>query len=157
MAMALAEKVLEVIPLLMDYIRSEMRSDRHPDLSLPQFRTLLFCRRQPGASLSALASHQGISLASASRMVDSLVKRHLLVRKIGQDDRRQLELYLSQRGLNLLSGAEKDTVSDLREKIKKLPDSEARKIEESLSRLLQIFNLSENVATSKNRDLKKHF
>lgn len=155
--MALAEKVLEVIPLLMDYIRSEMRSDRHPDLSLPQFRTLLFCRRQPGASLSALASHQGISLASASRMVDSLVKRHLLVRKIGQDDRRQLELYLSQRGLNLLSGAEKDTVSDLREKIKKLPDSEARKIEESLSRLLQIFNLSENVATSKNRDLKKHF
>ncbi|MGC8892203.1 MAG: MarR family winged helix-turn-helix transcriptional regulator [Candidatus Saccharicenans sp.] len=157
MAMALAEKVLEVIPLLMDYIRSEMRSHRHPDLSLPQFRTLLFCRRQPGASLSALASHQGISLASASRMVDSLVKRHLLVRKIGQDDRRQLELYLSQRGLNLLSGAEKDTVSDLREKIKKLPDSEARKIEESLSRLLQIFNLSENVATSKNRDLKKHF
>ncbi|MGC8745942.1 MAG: MarR family winged helix-turn-helix transcriptional regulator [Candidatus Saccharicenans sp.] len=157
MAMALAEKVLEVIPLLMDYIRSEMRSDRYPDLSLPQFRTLLFCRRQPGASLSALASHQGISLASASRMVDSLVKRHLLVRKIGQDDRRQLELYLSQRGLNLLSGAEKDTVSDLREKIKKLPDSEARKIEESLSRLLQIFNLSENVATSKNRDLKKHF
>jgi len=144
----LAKMILETIPLLMGYIRMEMREHRQPDLSLSQFRTLLFCRRQPGSSLSALASHHGLTLASTSRMVDSLVKRGLLNRKPDKGDRRQIELYLSPQGADLLARAEKATLLNLEEKLKQLTPLQIQKIEESLVLLGQVFNISE-----KHRDL----
>ena len=56
-----ARELLEVVPLVMRDIRTQMRSERTPDLTVPQFRTMLFIDRNMGASLSEVAEHIGIT------------------------------------------------------------------------------------------------
>ena len=59
------------------------------DLSLSQIRALHTLVREPaGASLGAVADHTGLSLPTASRVVDSLVQRGLATRLEDPDDRR---------------------------------------------------------------------
>ena len=59
------------------------------DLSLSQIRALHTIVRAPeGASLGAVAEHTGLSLPTASRVVDSLVQRGLATRVESPTDRR---------------------------------------------------------------------
>jgi DNA-binding MarR family transcriptional regulator len=59
------------------------------DLSLSQLRALHALERAPeGTSLGALAEHTGLSLPTASRVVDSLVQRDLATRVESPADRR---------------------------------------------------------------------
>ncbi len=55
-----ASKVMDTVPLLMRFIRSDMRSHSAATLSIPQLRSLAFLNRNPGASLSDLAEHLGV-------------------------------------------------------------------------------------------------
>jgi DNA-binding MarR family transcriptional regulator len=73
-----AASIEAVVPLLMREIRSEMRRAAPAGLSVPLFRALIFARIQPGASLSALAAHLGVTLPTASVAVDKLVKLGLI-------------------------------------------------------------------------------
>jgi len=56
-----AQGVLEVVPVIMRYIRAQMRSHRGAGLSVPQLRTLLFVNRNEGAALGSLAEHLGLT------------------------------------------------------------------------------------------------
>jgi DNA-binding MarR family transcriptional regulator len=59
------------------------------DLSLSQIRALHALVREPeGTSLGVLAEHTGLSLPTASRVVDSLVQRGLATRVESPTDRR---------------------------------------------------------------------
>ena len=59
------------------------------DLSLSQIRALHTLVREPeGASLGAVAEHTGLSLPTASRVVDSLVQHGLATRVESPSDRR---------------------------------------------------------------------
>ena len=62
------------------YPRATCAATAAADLSVPQFRTLLFLRRHPGASLSEVAEHIGLTLPSISKMIDRLEARDLLAR-----------------------------------------------------------------------------
>ena len=61
-----AARVMEAVPLVMRFIRADMRAINATDMSVPQFRTLAFLDRNPGASLSELAEHLGVTRATAS-------------------------------------------------------------------------------------------
>src|SRR5512142_2783 len=97
-----AAMVVEIVPLVMRTIRAEMRGHRSPDLSVPQFRTLLFLRRQPGASVSDVAGHIGLTLPSVSKMIDRLVTRDLVTRHSAPEDRRRICLDLTPLGMSTL-------------------------------------------------------
>ena len=71
---ACADDVLDVLPDAMDAIRSGMRSQLDTRLSVPQFRCLNFVDRQPGCSLGELAAFLGVTMPTASAMVDRLVR-----------------------------------------------------------------------------------
>ncbi len=105
----IARHLLEAVPLVMRTIRSEMRSHRDPDLSVPQFRALGFIDRNPGASLSDLAEHMGLALPSASRLVEGLVSRNLAKRQEDRADRRRMVLRLTPGGRDTLAGARQAT------------------------------------------------
>jgi DNA-binding MarR family transcriptional regulator len=97
-APACAAELLEAVPPVMRFIREQMRRHRGHGLSVPQFRTLVFLSRRPGASLSAVAGQLGLSLPAASRLVDGLVQSGLVRREPGAADRRRLSLSLSSPG-----------------------------------------------------------
>ena len=93
-----ARDLLETVPLLMRFIRDQVRRGRAAGLTLPQYRTLNFVRRTRQPSLSAAAGHLGLSLPAMSRLAGGLVERGLLERRPVATNRRQIALGLSARG-----------------------------------------------------------
>ena len=93
-----AVAILETIPRSMRAIREQMRSGRAAGLSVAQFRLLLFVRRTPGTSLSALADHLGTTLPAASQLVERLVRAGLVTRLQHPEERRRVELRLTEAG-----------------------------------------------------------
>jgi DNA-binding MarR family transcriptional regulator len=93
-----AREVMETIPLVMRYIRTEMRSRRAPSLSISQFRVLAFLNRTPGAPLSSVAEHLGVTRSTASAIVDRLVRRKLVSRTAHPEERRSVVLTLTPAG-----------------------------------------------------------
>ncbi len=104
-----ARETLEVVPLAMRVIRGHMRSQRTAELSVPQFRTLSFLERRPGASLTDVAEFIGLTLPTMSKLVDGLVARKLATRAFDPADRRCVILELTARGHSLLETARAST------------------------------------------------
>lgn len=91
-------EILAAVPRVQRHIRSEMRRSRGHDLSVPQFRTLAYLTTKEGASLSDLAENIGLTLPSSSKLVDGLVARKFVQRKVCANDRRRVTLSLTGSG-----------------------------------------------------------
>jgi DNA-binding MarR family transcriptional regulator len=100
-----AREVMETVPLVMRCIRTEMRSRRSPSLSIPQFRVLTFLSHRPGAPLSGVAEHLGVTRSTASAIVDRLVRRKLVSRTAHPQERRCVVLTLTPTGAQHLQQA----------------------------------------------------
>jgi len=98
-----AERLLSLAPKLMQTLRVEMRAGRPPELTVPQFRTLVFFQIHPGAALCEAAEHLGLGLPSASKVVESLVARALLTRSPSTEDRRRVVIALTAEGAQVLT------------------------------------------------------
>jgi len=107
--MECAALLMETVPLVMRTVRAEMRHHRSSELSIPQFRVLVFLYHRPGASLSQVADHIGLTLPSMSKTIDKLVARKLLRRNISPKDRRCVTLTLTGRGKSTLRFAREET------------------------------------------------
>jgi DNA-binding MarR family transcriptional regulator len=108
----------------MRYIRMEMRSRRELGLSIPQFRTLVFLSRNEGVSLSEVANHIGLMLPSASKIINALVARKLVIRSELLKGRRYNSLKLTKLGHNTLMKAQRGTAASLAEKLIALSPSQ---------------------------------
>jgi DNA-binding MarR family transcriptional regulator len=136
---ACAAELLETVPALMRFIRAQMRSHRGPDLSVPQFRTLVFLDRRRNASLSALAEYLGLSLPAASRLVEGLIRRNLVTRRIPPENRRRVALSLRAWGEKTVRAAQQATERQLAEVLAASPGRELAAIERALRRLREEF------------------
>ena len=142
-----ARQVIEATNLLARMLRRELRRRRPEEISQPQFRALRMVKRHAGLSLSHLAMHLELTLASASKMVDVLEKHNLVERRSSPDDRRKLELYLTPRGLDTFDQAERATERILAEILETLPEERLGVVAEAM----QVLNaaLTEREATSR--------
>jgi DNA-binding MarR family transcriptional regulator len=134
-----AALLMEVVPAVMRYIRSEMRSRRMRGLSIPQFRTLVFLRRNEGASLSEVAYHIGLTLPSASKIVEVLVTRKLVTRSELHNDRRYSSLKLTRLGQTTLLQAQRGTEASLAERLEALSPAQQETVMEAMRALGAIF------------------
>lgn len=112
-AQAAAQQVMRVLPRAMDAMRRAMRSQLDGPLTVPQFRGLNFINREPGSSVSALAGFLGVTLATASAMVDRLVRAGHLQSRGSLSDRRRSELYINDSGKAVLERMHRQTRADL--------------------------------------------
>ncbi len=139
-----ARELLEVIPEIMQTIRTQVRSQRGPDLSVLQIRVLAFLDRHPGAPLSAVAEHVGLTLPSMSTQVTGLVKRNLIERAISPTDRRYITLTLTSEGharrLAALHGAQVNLAKTLTH----LSSDERATVIQALQLLRATFSSDEN-------------
>ncbi len=131
-----AREVLDVVPLVMRAIRAVFRAQRTADLSLPQFRALNYVGRKQGTSLSELAEHLGLGLPSASKLVDGLVERKLLVRISDKGDRRRVCLTITPKGKEKVDEAHRHTRAFLMERLHGLSNSELETVTQAM-RILQ--------------------
>jgi len=134
-----AQGLMDTAPQIVQAIRVEMRRGRGSDISIPQFRTLRFIQKNPDVSLSHLAEYLGLTLPSASKLVDGLVKQKLITRKASTTDRRKLTLMLTQAGALIVDSARADARTNLGQKLKDLSDDDLKVISQALQLLHPIF------------------
>ena len=134
-----AREILEVVPMAMRRIRAELRRHSGSSLSVPQFRTLGFINRYRGASISEAADHIGLTLPSMSTLVDGLVTRGYVLRKVHETDRRRMTLALTERGDTALRSAREGTLAYLTERLKPIPEPQRATILKAMRILRQVF------------------
>ncbi len=135
-----ARELLDVVPIVMRDIRTQMRSRRTPDLTVPQFRTLLFVNRNVGTSLSEVADHMGLTLPSTSKLVDDLIKHGLMTRQPCTADRRRVSLSVTRRGFAILEASRKGTLAYLEEKLGSTSVDEKDAIQKAMKALRCVFH-----------------
>ncbi len=135
-----AKVVLDTVPLVMRNIRSMIRSHRTPDLSVPQFRILLYISRHPDASLSEVAEYIGLTLPTLSKMVDLLVSREWVARNPCPEDRRRLQLGLTERGKAMLEQAQDSTRASLAKCFEDIPPEKLEQIAQAMQQLHLVFS-----------------
>jgi len=134
-----AREVLDVVPLAMRVIRKQLRKHGTHLLSVPQFRTLLFISRHKGASLSEVADHIGLTLPSMSALVDGLVTRNFVTRRAHRDDRRRMNLALTEQGETTLQSARKGTQEYLKEQFSRISEAERGTVVKGMVILRRVF------------------
>jgi len=137
-----ALRVLDAVPVVMRFIRVEMRSKRARGVSVPQFRSMAFLRTNEGASLSQVAEHVGLSMPAMSRLIDGLVRRGLLARDSSRSDRRKVTLRLTVRGHDMIRAARKWTEQRLAGVLENLPKDQRAEIADAMAVLKSVFTQS---------------
>jgi DNA-binding MarR family transcriptional regulator len=104
------------------------------DLSLSQIRALHTLVREPeGASLGDVAEHTGLSLPTASRVVDSLVQRGLATRVESPSDRRVRNVAATGEARELAARLIELRLAGLEEFARSLTPDERRMLGEALA------------------------
>jgi DNA-binding MarR family transcriptional regulator len=134
-----AREVMEVVPLVMRFIRTEMRSRRAPSLSVPQFRVLTFLSGRPGAPLSSVAAHLGVARSTASATVDRLVRRQLVSRMTHPEERRSVVLTLTPTGAQHLQQAREAASARMAKVLAGLPGADLLQVTQGLMLLGSAF------------------
>lgn len=134
-----AKVILDVTPNIIQAIRFEMRSARDYDLTVPQFRTLAYISRNPGASLSAAAEFIGLTLSSMSILVNGLVERGLVDRETSSQDRRRINLTLTETGARNFGNVLNTTEDRLADIVSDLSDEERACVVDALELLRPLF------------------
>jgi DNA-binding MarR family transcriptional regulator len=112
------DRFWETVPPLWGTIRSHIRSTATAkfDITVEQFHVLRYVRKGTG-SLSELATAKNISRPAMSQAVDILVKKGLLTRVQSTQDRRYVELALTDAGNNLLDTVFQETRKWMKERM----------------------------------------
>jgi DNA-binding MarR family transcriptional regulator len=142
-----ARDLMDTAPKIVQSIRTEMRRGRETNLSIPQFRTMGFVQRNPDSSLSDLADYLGLTLPSASKLVDGLVKQKLISRQESIIDRRRLTLVLTPNGESIVNSAREAALANLTKIISRLSNDELGTIHQAMELLSPLF-----VSQGKNSD-----
>jgi DNA-binding MarR family transcriptional regulator len=138
-----AARVMETIPLVMRFIRADMRSHSADALSIPQLRSLAYINRNPGASLSEVAEHLGVTCATASTTIERLVQRNLVQRTDHPQERRRVVLNLTEEGKLLLTQSQEKTRAHIADIIEGLTPEQLLHIQEGLTLLKNVFEQTE--------------
>ncbi|MDE2397152.1 MAG: MarR family transcriptional regulator [Burkholderiales bacterium] len=132
---ACADDVLEVLPDAMDTIRLGMRSQLDNRLSVPQFRCLNYIDHSPGASVGAVAAFLGVTMPTASAMVDRLARAGHVLASSSAADRRRSTLHISASGKTLLEQVRAETRHELASRLARRPAEDLRAIRDGLAAL----------------------
>lgn len=130
-----AQDVLDVLPGAMDAVRFSMRSQLAGGLSVPQFRCLNHIALQDGTSLREVAAFLGVTPATASVMVDRLVRAGQVSSTAAADDRRRLELRVTPAGRAGLDEVRAGAQRDLAARLAAQPAAELERIRQGLAAL----------------------
>jgi len=138
-----AAEVIEIVPLVMRFIRAQMRHQGAPLLSVPQLRSLIFLNLTPGASLSEVAEHLGVTKPTASAIVEKLVQRGLVERQDHPQERRRHVLTVSETGLQQLNTVREATRQSIASMLSSLTSDDLLKVTEGIMLLATAFKDSQ--------------
>ena len=137
-----AAAVLDTVPSIMDALRGAMRRHVGEQLSVPQYRCLNFIAREPGSSLSAVAAFMGVTLPTASALVDRLVRAGALQTVPSSEDRRRSCLTITSAGQAQLQRIWLSARDDLALMLKRQPATELNDLLHGLQLMSKAFGIA---------------
>jgi DNA-binding MarR family transcriptional regulator len=140
----ISSNLLEVIPLIMRAIRSEMRGLAQPELSVAQFRVLARLEYKPHSNKD-LAEWAGVAKATMSRTIDILVTRELVKRTLTVHDRREVILSLTPKGIRKFKSIENETKKRLNLILNCQSSANRKKLDEGLTILKEVFGSEKKI------------
>jgi DNA-binding MarR family transcriptional regulator len=123
------DRFWETVPPLWNTVRAHIRATATAkfDITVEQFHILRFVRRGT-EHMSELAAAKNISRPAMSQAVEVLVKKGLLTRVQSTQDRRYVELALTEAGNHLLDTVFQDTRQWMKERMRGLTAAELESI-----------------------------
>ncbi len=105
-------------------------------LTTQQYNVLRILRGQyPKAiSVNTIAIRMIDKMSNVSRLIDKLKDKELVLRTINQDDRRQVDIEITDKGLDLLKKLD-DVQLEIKEHFKTLTEQEAKQLNNLLDKL----------------------
>ena len=137
-----AAKMMETLPIITQFFRAEMRRNASfltESLSVPQFRMLAFLDRHPGASLSQVAEHLGVTKATASNLTERLVQKNLVSKVENPQERRHVVLNLTEIGKYHLQQVRAMTSARIASVLADLPKEQLQSVVDGLTVLYNAF------------------
>jgi DNA-binding MarR family transcriptional regulator len=114
------------------------------DLSVQQFNILRILKGQyPNTSTLKNITHRMIDRNSnTSRLVDKLIDKEYVERKLCDEDRRRVDIVITKKGLQLIEEASKALESNLTEKVS-ITQEEAEQLSSLLDKARAVFDEDE--------------
>jgi len=127
------DRFWETIPPLWNLVRSHIRATAtgNFDITVEQFHVLRHVRRGV-TSMSDLAAAKNISRPAISQTVDVLVKKGLLTRVQSVQDRRVVDLALTEEGIALLDAVFEATREWMKERMSGMSAEELETIAKAM-------------------------
>ncbi len=138
---ACAAEIIEVIPVVMNAVRLSMRNNIGDGLSIPQFRCLGFISRECEPSIGDVAGFLGVTLATASAMVDRLAQAGYVKTEVSQVDRRRASLKISATGEALVDRIRASARLDMAAAMSDADPADLAALRSGLAALKKLFRL----------------
>ena len=100
-----------------------------------QFPILMYIIQHPGCKQKDIADEFVLSRASVTKSIQRMLKNELVTRTINQDDERQVQLYITERGEKLVSSWQDALVGVENKSFKGFSNEEIDKLNEFLRRM----------------------
>jgi DNA-binding MarR family transcriptional regulator len=107
------------------------------DISTQQFNVLRILRGQKGiaANLSTVQERMIDKSSNTTRLIDKLIKKELVKRQVCKNNRRKIELFITERGLVLLKTLDPITETNNKQQMQKLSEKELQTLNTLLDKL----------------------
>jgi DNA-binding MarR family transcriptional regulator len=134
----LKSKTIIHLSLVQNKINERFHASLKPfDISLQQFNVLRILRGQKGApaNLNTINERMVTKMSNTTRLVDKLIIKDFVARQICENNRRKVEIFITEKGLVAL--AEIDTIMNQPEQVilEGLRESELVQLNELLDKL----------------------
>jgi len=127
----LATRFIQLAPLMIRAVKAEIREVADGRITHAQYRILSNIVRG-NTTVGKIATDQGVSQPSMSKMVEALVQKGLVQRTASVTDRRQISLKLSAKGAKLFEDLKEAAAKNFSQKLKKLSTKQQTDLEKAL-------------------------
>jgi MarR family transcriptional regulator, organic hydroperoxide resistance regulator len=133
------ERIAQLYPIIMR-VMGRIRSIVHEgmDLTYNQYKMLLTIYDKGNCTLNLLARELRIAMSSASEMVDRLVNLGFVYRTVDEDNRRQVMIYTTEKGEELIRELRLGIVENYRTLLERLPPRDQERLVVAFESLAEI-------------------
>lgn len=106
------------------------------DLTIQQYNVLRILRGQKNnfITVNAISERMIDKMSNVSRLIDKLVDKNYVLRKVNHQDRRQVDIQITESGINIVQQIE-DKEDVIFNKFRTLSDQDAKKLNQLLDKL----------------------
>jgi DNA-binding MarR family transcriptional regulator len=134
---------LEAFRRIVRVLRVSVRSvEERTGLRAPQLFTLRLVAGEPGLSISELARRTLTDRTSAASMVERLLARGLVERRVGAADRRRIEIFVTPRGAAVLARAPRAPTQRMLDGLAAMGERDLRRLALGLGALVRAMGIA---------------